>query len=257
MSVGERHSINGYEFTETLHGPFGPDRCVDCGTRTMSVVPTGRIGTGGLEEDTGGGVASRCSACGRTYHGVPARIGPDPTGPRAVPFAGSDLAARRAWQDRQDGAGRVVIAEPERTSRDPWPESVTPPQGVRTLKACAERAGWEVTLTYAVGPWLGSRGFPLRQSIGVRCWRSKRFALVFYVGPLDVNRWLFGNALVAGGPVGVYPRCNVTDVREYLECGGDVPTEWFAAITARVEASKARTKEMAKQRTTRTGKGTS
>lgn len=68
--VGAVHALNDYTFVETLHGPFGPDKCVDCGKTVYSVVRTGRIGHGGMEEDTGGGVAARCSACGRRHHGI-------------------------------------------------------------------------------------------------------------------------------------------------------------------------------------------
>lgn len=70
MAVGDRHTLNGYSFIETLHGPFGPDKCVDCGREVYTVIPTGRIGHGGMLEDTGGEIPARCSGCGRKHHGL-------------------------------------------------------------------------------------------------------------------------------------------------------------------------------------------
>lgn len=159
-----------------------------------------------------------------------------------------DQEARRAWLARRDAAETEPVPDPEHTSRDPWPDSVVCPKGVRDLQAWAKANGWEVELTYARGPWLGPRGIISRQSIGVRCWRSRVFALAFYVAPAGVNRWTYANSLVRGGPVGVFPRCNVTDFREYLEHGGEVEPEWFATITARVQAAKARAKATAAAR---------
>jgi NAD-dependent SIR2 family protein deacetylase len=53
----------------TMHGPNIEDRCVDCGVTTYSVQRTGRIGTGGLEEDNPQ-IPSRCDKCGRKRWGV-------------------------------------------------------------------------------------------------------------------------------------------------------------------------------------------
>jgi hypothetical protein len=75
-----------------------------------------------------------------------------------------------------------------------------------------------------------------------------RVAVATYTSPLDANRWTYAGSLVAGGPVGIYPRCNVTEFREYLERGGEVEPEWFATITERVQAAKARAKATAAAR---------
>lgn len=161
----------------------------------------------------------------------------------------SNLDARLAWQERQDAAERAEpVPPPSHTSRDPWPVSVTPPKGVRDLEAWAKANGWTVGVTYACGPWIGPRGISYRQSIGVRCRLGNRFALAFYVAPLEVNRWTYANSMVAGGPVGVFPYCNVTDFREYLERRGEVAEEWFGVIKDRIASAKARAKATAAAR---------
>jgi hypothetical protein len=241
MTIGERHDLNGYRFTETLHGPFGPVPCVDCGVTVMAVVPTGRIGTGGQVEDTGAGVDPRCSACGRTFHGA-GKATYVPAVPRSM-----DAAARRAWQDRQYPA-MVPVPASAHTSRDPWPNGLVVSRGPGSLAAHAEKLGWNARITYAVGPWLGTRDTALRRSIGVRCWSGDRFALVFYVSPLTASAWKVASILVAGGPVGVFPRCNITDVRDYLAHRGVVPPDWFAGITARVTDAAVRAKASAANR---------
>jgi hypothetical protein len=160
----------------------------------------------------------------------------------------ADLDARRAWQEREDAAVVEPPPEPEHTSRDPWPADVVPPKGVRDLDAWATFHGWTVELTYARGPWIGARGIKTVHSICVRCYLPGRVAVATYTAPVGVNRWVYGGALVAGGPVGIYPRCNVTDFREYLEHRGEVEPEWFEVITARVQAAKARAKASAAAR---------
>lgn len=66
--IGEWHEAENYRFRETLHGPMVWGTCVDCRQRALEVQPTGRIGHGGQEEDTGGAAATRCSRCGRVAH---------------------------------------------------------------------------------------------------------------------------------------------------------------------------------------------
>jgi DNA-directed RNA polymerase subunit RPC12/RpoP len=72
MIAGAWHRFkDGYSFRETIHGPLMEDTCVDCGAGVYSVQPTGRIGAGGMEEDTST-VSARCSTCGRKHYGLPA-----------------------------------------------------------------------------------------------------------------------------------------------------------------------------------------
>lgn len=68
MGIGDWHQLNGYRFRETLHGPMVMGTCIDCGQPALEVLPTGRINTHGLEEDTGGTADTRCSTCGRNHH---------------------------------------------------------------------------------------------------------------------------------------------------------------------------------------------
>lgn len=68
--VGDWHDVNGTRYRETLHGPMRLGACVDCGKPALEVQPTGRIGAGGREEDTGGAAETRCDACGRAHHGA-------------------------------------------------------------------------------------------------------------------------------------------------------------------------------------------
>jgi hypothetical protein len=159
-----------------------------------------------------------------------------------------DQAARRAWKDAQDAVTPEALPAPRHTSRDPWPAGLTVPQGPATLVALAGEHGWEVRLTYACGPDFRTRGNALRRSIGVRCWYGQRYALIFYTSPLTKTAWEMSSSLVAGGLVGVYSRCSVMDLREYLERLGEVSPEWFADITARVTAAELRAKATAKAR---------
>lgn len=61
---------DGYNFYVTEFGSLVPGTCVDCGTPVYVVGYTDRINEWGLKEDTGGGVAPRCSGCGRRAHGL-------------------------------------------------------------------------------------------------------------------------------------------------------------------------------------------
>ena len=166
-------------------------------------------------------------------------------------------AARRVWKNAQDAVTPEALPAPTHTSRDPFPAGLVIPAGPATLASWAEACGWEVRFTYSAGPWLGARGNALRRSIGVRCANGRRFALAFYVSPLDRSAWTLGSSLVAGGPAGVFSRCSVTDVREYLELGGEVPPEWFAGISQRVNDAAARAKQAAKDRPKRAKVATS
>jgi hypothetical protein len=205
MSVGERHTLNGYGFTETLHGPNGADRCVDCGVATYSVrAPEGR--------DIG---PSRCSKCGRVYFGVPDPVPPVP----AVPRSG-DLAARRAWQDTQDAAGvRPPLPAPVRTSRELWPDDVPVPRGAAILADHATANGWQVRITYACGNWAGARGSSLRRNVLLRCWRPEASALAWWLSPDVPVKWTFDGTLVLDA-YGLNPRLNVTALRTYLWLAG-------------------------------------
>jgi hypothetical protein len=70
MAVGDRYRLGDVEFIETFHGPMVWGPCVGCGRSVMVVGRTGRIGAGGLEEDTGSTAQARCSSCGRAHHGA-------------------------------------------------------------------------------------------------------------------------------------------------------------------------------------------
>jgi hypothetical protein len=197
--------LGAYSFTETLHGPNGEDRCVDCGVTTYSVrVPEGR--------DIG---PSRCSKHGRAYFGVDV---PPPVVPAAS--MSGDLTARIAWQARRDSIGvPAPLPTPVYDSRDVWPVGVAVPGGAATLRTFAQAQGWDVRLTYACGPWLASRGAPLRRCVLVRCRRDELFAIATYVSPVGTDKWTFVSSLVAGGPTGIWPRCNVTALKAYLITG--------------------------------------
>ena len=71
MAQGDRHVFaDGYSFHETLHGPMNMGVCVDCGKDALEVGPTDRVNQWGLKEDTGAGIATRCSGCFRAYYGL-------------------------------------------------------------------------------------------------------------------------------------------------------------------------------------------
>jgi hypothetical protein len=252
MSVGERHTLNGYTFVETLHGPFGPDRCVDvnCGATIYSVVPTGRIGAGGLLEDTGADVPGRCSTCGRAYHGVVAR---SEDAVPAVPFP-SDIQVRRARQEPRP----TLVPAPDHTSRDaPNPNDRIPRVvGVTRLALFATQHGWDVAVTYARGPWLSARGVPIYpvHSWAVRGMMNRgtypRQLHALYVRPTvekDSTKWMCDHVLLLPyDPPGIFPYANVTQLRDWIRQGGDVPMFWYRSIRAQVVAAREAARHRAK-----------
>jgi hypothetical protein len=274
MSVGDRHTLNGYSFIETLYGPFGPDRCVNCGTATLSVVPTGRIGAGGMLEDTGGGIASRCSACGRVHHGVNRAL--PASAVKGVPFL-IDAAARVA---NAQPVAPPAVPEPEHTSRQPVPAGVPRALGSNQLAKLAETHGWTVDLTYARGPWLAGNGTVARiaHTFAVRGRLAPspgthtviqsgphagtgvhllpvppRQFHALYVRPVVEREagaaWKCDHAMLLPiDPEGIFPHVSVNDLKEWISAYGDMPPEWYEAIRARLAAQKAAAKEKAKVR---------
>lgn len=159
-------------------------------------------------------------------------------------------AARREYMNALDAVERQEIPAPLHTSRDPWPDGLTAPRGVVTLKADAEAHGWDVRLTYAHGPHLGGRGVPVRHSIAARCWiGSNMYAIAFYVSA-DRRTWKFDGSMLRDihGAVPMFPYANVTEFREFLAARGEVSPEFFQAIRERVESSKAKAKSAAASR---------
>lgn len=63
--IGDKITIDGYSFYETLHGPLVLTPCVDCGKQ---------IGTRGRLDDTEPWPpvdwGARCTGCCRTFHGL-------------------------------------------------------------------------------------------------------------------------------------------------------------------------------------------
>lgn len=178
----------------------------------------------------------------RGYPGTP--LGNLP-GATHVPW---NTDARREWKRAQDEMTSAPLPEPRHSSRDAWPTGLAVPKGPADLAAWAEANGWTVALTYSCGPWPNTRGHSLKRSIGVRCHLGQRYALVFYLSPLARTEWSMGSSLVAGGLVGVFSGCNVTEVREYLERHGEVPPEWFSAVRQRISDAAGRTRQAAKAR---------
>lgn len=67
--IGERITLNGYSFHETLHGPMIEGSCKDCGTTVAVVGHTDRVNAHGLKEDTFSGTP-RCTTCARRHYGL-------------------------------------------------------------------------------------------------------------------------------------------------------------------------------------------
>lgn len=155
MAVGDWHALDGgrYQFRETLHGPNVESSCVDCGARVYVVQPTGRIGAGGLPEDTGSTAHARCSTCGRRHHGAPALVsGGHARRPTGVGFPS---ALRPVGMDVD--APPPVVPAVQRGLVQWWPDDVPVPDAAaafvdmlrRTVRGGAQVA---VVRTVAIGP---------------------------------------------------------------------------------------------------------
>jgi hypothetical protein len=248
VSVGERHTLNGYSFVETLHGPFGPDVCVDCGARTHSVIPTGRIGAGGRVEDTGADVASRCSACGRRFHGVEVAGQAAEQAVKGVPFL-VDQAKRRAHLAAVEAPSPPVLPS---VPPDPYGETVMPlPAGAVTIARRARHCGFVVSTPYSYGRWLHKDGTVkgVAHTYAVRGHLSGRGFHVLYVCMLGTGRWTAESVLIVSGtPAGIFPYANITELKDWIGHGGDVPVAWFTVVRARVALAKTRAADTARAR---------
>lgn len=56
MAIGDWYNLNGYQFQETLHGPFVEHKCVDCGGFCVAVPDC---------------TDARCELCFQRHVGVP------------------------------------------------------------------------------------------------------------------------------------------------------------------------------------------
>lgn len=157
MAVGDWHSLDGgrYVFRETLHGPFVATSCVDCGGECYVVQQTGRIGAGGLPEDTGSTVRPRCSACGRARWGAPVKLYADrPRVQHGIGFP-SRVITSADLRGQAVKAGKTT--EVRRGFVGLWPDDVPMPAAavgfVELLRRCV-RGGAQVRVvrTIALGP---------------------------------------------------------------------------------------------------------
>lgn len=149
MAVGDWHALDGgrYVFRETLHGPFVATSCVDCGGECYVVQQTGRIGAGGLPEDTGSTVRPRCSACGRRRWGAPVKLYADrPRVQHGIGFPGRLTAVAEPAQ---------VGSKVRRGFVGLWPDDVPMPAAAVGFVELLRRCGVEVrgvVRTIALGP---------------------------------------------------------------------------------------------------------
>jgi hypothetical protein len=85
MAVGDVHDINGYVFTETLHGPNVEKVCIDCGGRAYGIP----------ERDD-----HRCQPCSVTFHGAKSTLERVLGEGKRTPRLGPGLAEARAKENR-------------------------------------------------------------------------------------------------------------------------------------------------------------
>lgn len=181
VSVGQTHDLNGYVFTETLHGPNVEHRCMDCRERAYGVPSRSD---------------HRCQVCSINRHGAKSTLlrvlGQGRRTPAGGPgLAGTpDLSRRADWMRVYDG-GQPPVARPAPTlGCVEWDPTLYPaPDAALSLAGAAELAGWSVTVTYARGTALSGR---LVHSVAVRCWRfPDERAVVTYVDGKSDTGWLW------------------------------------------------------------------
>lgn len=94
MAVGDVHDVNGYVFTETLHGPNVEHRCIDCDGRAY--------GTPDRSDH-------RCQPCTQVFYGAKTPtervLGEGKKTPRLGPGLAEALAREGEVFGHSDGGG--------------------------------------------------------------------------------------------------------------------------------------------------------
>jgi len=147
----------------------------------------------------------------------------------------------RAQREALEVAARPQYPAPEHTSRDPWPLDFVAPKATVSLRLLAERAGWNVAMTYARGcPPHGTTGRPtaLRHSVAVRLVHpeTRRAGYAVYVSPVASVSWTWDTVALWGADATLFPHASVTDAKEWIMARGEVDARWFSAIRRRVQA---------------------
>lgn len=194
--------------------------CTVCGDRHTLAVPSHAA-------------VAMCSDCRIAATGYGAPDGSVPYGPIVGYPRGTYVPAV---------VERLPHPAPVTTSRQQRPEGVVEPGPVQKLATRARESGWQVLVQYADGHGIhGTTGRPTArvQSFAVRMQHAsgRRAVAVYRSGSTWTwsSVWIFGDRAPFG-------HAGVTELEEYLQRGGAVEEQWFAAVVEKREAAEERKK---------------
>lgn len=143
---------------------------------------------------------------------------------------------------------------PEVSSGDPWPEGVPAPGPVLKLAEEAREAGWEVATRYScgfgayrAGNWQREEMISVRMQghpLSGRC----AFAIYRRTAGVKPGAWAWSQVYLWGPDLPPFGLCNVTELRQYLQCGGQVDDLWLRRARKRVRDAEAQAKIRAAER---------
>lgn len=153
------------------------------------------------------------------------------------------IADRLAAECRalEEAASAVTYPTPEHSSRDPWPVDFVAPGPVAQLRMLAERAGWDVTMTYSRGHYPhGTTGQPtaLRHTVAVRVVHQEAGygGYAIYASPVAKPGWTWLSVMLWGRDLPPFHLASITDMKAWIQAGGRVSPRWYTTIRDRERA---------------------